>query len=107
MTRKATEQEGERGRPGAAGPLGPGRDARAPPARGVPALVAELAARAVGDVPIESGRLTVRVFWDELVQSPCDLAVEVGDLLRSRGWTAAPRACRRGSCTVRTGRTAS
>jgi hypothetical protein len=53
-----------------------------------------------------SGRLTVRVFWDELVQSPCDLAVEVGELLRSRGWTAAPRACRRGSCTVRTGRTA-
>lgn len=31
-----------------------------------------------------SGRLTVRVFWDELVQSPCDLAVEVGELLRVR-----------------------
>ena len=52
-----------------------------------------------------SGRLTVRVFWDELVQSPCDLAVEVGELLRSRGWTGAPGACRRRSCAVRAHRT--
>ena len=52
-----------------------------------------------------SGRLTVRVFWDELVQSPCDLAVEVGELLRSRGWTGAPAACRRRSCAVRAHRT--
>lgn len=52
-----------------------------------------------------SGRLTVRVFWDELVQSPCDLAVEVGELLRVRGWTGAPIACRRRSCGVGAGRT--
>jgi hypothetical protein len=47
-----------------------------------------------------SGRLTVRVFWDELVHDPCELAVEIGGLLRARGWSGAPTSCRRRSCTV-------
>ncbi len=48
-----------------------------------------------------TGRLTVRVFWDELVQTPCELALEVGDLLRLRGWTGSPTPCRKRSCPLR------
>ena len=48
-----------------------------------------------------SGRLTVRVFWDEIVQTPCELALEIGGLLRSRGWLGSPTACRRRGCAVR------
>jgi hypothetical protein len=48
-----------------------------------------------------AGRLSVRVFWDELVQTPCDLAVEVAELLRARGWRGRLRPCRRRGCAVR------
>lgn len=48
-----------------------------------------------------SGRLTVRVFWDEIVNAPCQLAIEAGELLMRRGWPGAPRACRRRGCAVR------
>jgi hypothetical protein len=48
-----------------------------------------------------SGRLTARVFWDEVVGAPCELAGEIGGLLRARGWSGAPRPCRRRRCTVR------
>ena len=50
-----------------------------------------------------SGQLTVRVFWDEIVQTPCHLAFEIGGLLRSRGWSGSPTPCRRRSCMVRRG----
>ncbi|GAA2475651.1 hypothetical protein [Terrabacter carboxydivorans] len=46
------------------------------------------------------GRLTVRAFWTDVAVTPCALAVEVADLLRIRGWTGSPRACRRQGCAV-------
>ena len=48
-----------------------------------------------------AGRLTVRVYWDELVSTPCALAVEVAELLAARGWAGRPRPCRRRGCAVR------
>jgi hypothetical protein len=47
------------------------------------------------------GRLTVRVFWTDVAVTPCELAVEVGALLRVRGWSGAARPCRRPGCAVR------
>jgi hypothetical protein len=46
------------------------------------------------------GRLTVRVFWDELVQTPCTLALEIAELLQARGWDGRARRCRRRDCAV-------
>lgn len=48
-----------------------------------------------------SGRLTARVFWDEIVERPCDLALEVGGLLRDRGWAGVVRPCPRRRCAAR------
>ena len=39
------------------------------------------------------GRITVRVFWIDLVPTACELAVDVGAILQSRGWTGQVRAC--------------
>ena len=47
------------------------------------------------------GRLTVRVFWPDLVP-PCALAGEVGTILRARGWTGWPQRCGPG-CGLREG----
>lgn len=48
-----------------------------------------------------TGRLTVRVFWPDLVPSPCALAAEVGVILMTRGWTDQARPCRRPTCSLR------
>ena len=39
------------------------------------------------------GRLTVRCFWVDLVPTACALAVDVGAIMQSRGWTGQVRAC--------------
>lgn len=39
------------------------------------------------------GRLTIRCHWPDLVPTACDLAADVADLLRQRGWTGHPRPC--------------
>ncbi len=46
------------------------------------------------------GWLTLRAFWPDVAGTPCELAGEVGDVLRSRGWRGAPHPCRRRSCSV-------
>ena len=46
------------------------------------------------------GWLTVRAFWRDVAGTPCELAVDVGDTLRVRGWTGAPHPCRRSTCAV-------
>jgi len=40
-----------------------------------------------------SGRLTVRCFWVDLVPTACELAVDVGAIMQSRGWTGQVRPC--------------
>lgn len=45
------------------------------------------------------GRVTVRVFWTDVAVTPCELAAEVGDLLRVRGWRGSVRPCRRRGCS--------
>lgn len=40
-----------------------------------------------------SGRLTLRVFWTDLVPTACGLAGEVAAILTMRGWTDQPRRC--------------
>ena len=47
------------------------------------------------------GWLTVRAFWVDVAVHPCELAGEMGEILVDRGWTGAPRACRRRSCAMR------
>ena len=39
------------------------------------------------------GRVTVRCFWPDLVPTACALAVDVGTIMGSRGWTGQVRAC--------------
>ncbi len=39
------------------------------------------------------GRVTVRCFWIDLVPTACALAVDVGTIIRSRGWTGQVRRC--------------
>lgn len=39
------------------------------------------------------GRVTVRCFWVDLVPTACELAVDVGTIIRSRGWTGQVRPC--------------
>jgi hypothetical protein len=46
------------------------------------------------------GWLTVRAFWVDVAVTPCQLAVELGDVLTSRGCRQRPRACRRPDCAV-------
>ncbi len=45
-------------------------------------------------------RLTTRVFWPDVALTPCDTAVELGSILRGRGWPGTPHRCRRPGCTV-------
>ncbi len=47
------------------------------------------------------GWLTVRVFWVDVAGTPCRLAVEMGQVLRARGWLGAVRPCRRAGCAAR------
>jgi len=47
------------------------------------------------------GWLTVRAGWSEVAGMPCQLAQEVADVLRARGWRGVPRRCRRRGCQVR------
>lgn len=44
-----------------------------------------------------TGRFTTRVFWPEVWVTPCDTAVELAALFRSRGWPGTPHPCRRRS----------
>ncbi|MGO4602245.1 type IV toxin-antitoxin system AbiEi family antitoxin domain-containing protein [Terrabacter sp. 2YAF2] len=46
------------------------------------------------------GLLTVRAFWSDVAVTPCDLAAELGELLRARGWTGSVVPCRRRDCTI-------
>jgi hypothetical protein len=48
-----------------------------------------------------SGWLSARAYWDDVALTPCELAVEVGSILHSRGWMSWPRPCRRRPCVVR------
>lgn len=47
-----------------------------------------------------SGRLTVRVFWIEITQTPCDLASELADVFAIRGWQGSAHPCRKAGCRV-------
>lgn len=47
------------------------------------------------------GWTTVPAYWSDVVETPCTLAVEVGSLLRDRGWLGDTRRCRRRDCVVR------
>jgi hypothetical protein len=49
-------------------------------------------------------RVTTRVFWADVAITPCQTAVDVAAILRTRGWSGAARACRRSSCAVRAAR---
>ena len=51
-----------------------------------------------------SGWLSARAYWDDVALTPCQLAVEVGSILHSRGWDRSPLPCRRRPCAVREGR---
>jgi hypothetical protein len=45
------------------------------------------------------GWLTARAFWPD-VWDACPLAVEIGAILRTRGWRGSPHTCRRRSCSI-------
>lgn len=47
------------------------------------------------------GWLTARAGWTDVAFTPCLLAIEVGDVLRVRGWSGTVRPCRRPGCAVR------
>lgn len=49
---------------------------------------------------LASGRLTVRAYWTDLVPDACDLAADVGTILRERGWLGGPSPCRRKDCVI-------
>ena len=40
-----------------------------------------------------AGCVTLRYSWSDVTQRPCEVAAEVGRVLRSRGWTGRPRPC--------------
>ena len=46
------------------------------------------------------GWLTVRAFWGDVAVTPCALAVEMGEVLATRGWRGRIHACRRSDCVV-------
>lgn len=48
-----------------------------------------------------SGWLTIRAVWSDVALHYCYLAVDIGAVLRERGWTGPLRACRRRVCAVR------
>ena len=45
-------------------------------------------------------RLTTRVFWADVSVTPCLTAVQVGAILRRRGWSGRVRPCRRPGCAA-------
>lgn len=47
-----------------------------------------------------AARVTTRVFWVDVAVLPCETAGEIGAILRSRGWSGAPRRCRRATCSI-------
>jgi hypothetical protein len=47
------------------------------------------------------GWLTARIFWIDVAGTPCELALELGAICASRGWTGRLRSCRRADCAVR------
>lgn len=49
---------------------------------------------------LSSARATTRVFWADVAATPCDTAVDIGAILRARGWPGRARRCRRNGCTV-------
>lgn len=49
---------------------------------------------------LSRARATTRVFWADVAVTPCDTAVDIGAILRARGWPGRPRPCRRNGCTV-------
>jgi hypothetical protein len=46
-----------------------------------------------------AGRTTLRCYWSDLVPTACDLALEVAQVLRAKGWDGLPRGCGR-ACPV-------
>ncbi|TPG19217.1 type IV toxin-antitoxin system AbiEi family antitoxin domain-containing protein [Pedococcus bigeumensis] len=49
---------------------------------------------------LSTARATTRVFWADVAVTPCDTAVDIGAVLRARGWPGRPRRCRRAGCAV-------
>ncbi len=47
------------------------------------------------------GWLTVRAGWVEVAGAPCELAADLDEVLRDRGWNGRARPCRRHDCAVR------
>ncbi len=47
------------------------------------------------------GWLTARAGWWDVTVTPCQLAGELGEILRDRGWRGWPRGCRRRACGLR------
>lgn len=47
------------------------------------------------------GWLTVRAGWVEVAGAPCELAADLDEVFRDRGWTGRARPCRRRDCAVR------
>lgn len=48
-----------------------------------------------------TAKATTRVFWADVAVTPCQTAMELAAILRSRGWTGHARRCRRTGCSVR------
>lgn len=48
-----------------------------------------------------TGWLTARAFWRDVTVLRCELAADVGAILRSRGWSGAAHACRLPGCPLR------
>ncbi|NUO90774.1 MAG: hypothetical protein HOQ18_08115, partial [Dermatophilaceae bacterium] len=40
-----------------------------------------------------AGRTTLRCYWTDLVPTACELALEVAQVLRAKGWEGRPRGC--------------
>jgi hypothetical protein len=48
-----------------------------------------------------TGSLTIRAFWRDVAGHPCELAIDAGAVLSTRGWVDRVRPCRRRDCAVR------
>ena len=48
-----------------------------------------------------TAKATTRVFWADVAVTPCQTAVELATIFRSRGWAGQARACRRFTCRLR------
>ena len=53
-------------------------------------------------VLLGSSRLTTRVFFADVAVTPCQTAMQVGSILRTRGWGGRLRPCRRAGCFATT-----